>query len=75
MLRRLLQGSCVLIASGLTKISVFVKVRTFRRQTFPGILHIYVDKDSPNGNVYVKCPNVTAAYNSVNSLHGRWFSG
>uniref|UniRef100_A0A158R3S7 RNA-binding protein 39 n=1 Tax=Syphacia muris TaxID=451379 RepID=A0A158R3S7_9BILA len=40
-----------------------------------GILHIYVDKESPNGNVYVKCPNVTAAFNSVNSLHGRWFSG
>ncbi|VDM95007.1 unnamed protein product [Thelazia callipaeda] len=40
-----------------------------------GILHIFVDKASPNGNVYVKCPSVSAAFKSVNALHGRWFSG
>ncbi|KAL3981704.1 splicing factor CC1-like family protein [Acanthocheilonema viteae] len=40
-----------------------------------GVLHIFVDKASPNGNVYVKCPSVAAAFKSVNALHGRWFSG
>ncbi|VDK45286.1 unnamed protein product [Gongylonema pulchrum] len=40
-----------------------------------GVLHIFVDKASPHGNVYVKCPSVAVAYKSVNALHGRWFSG
>ncbi|VDM39542.1 unnamed protein product [Toxocara canis] len=40
-----------------------------------GVVHIFVDRASPSGNVYVKCPSVAAAYKSVNSLHGRWFSG
>nr|CAG4646177.1 EOG090X04AR [Macrothrix elegans] len=40
-----------------------------------GVLHIYVDKASPQGNVYVKCPSVTVALNAVNALHGRWFAG
>lgn len=40
-----------------------------------GVLHIYVDKASPQGNVYVKCPSVTIAVNAVASLHGRWFAG
>uniref|UniRef100_A0A914ZEP7 RRM domain-containing protein n=1 Tax=Parascaris univalens TaxID=6257 RepID=A0A914ZEP7_PARUN len=40
-----------------------------------GVVHIFVDRESPSGNVYVKCPSVAAAYKSVNSLHGRWFSG
>jgi hypothetical protein len=40
-----------------------------------GVLHIYVDKASPQGNVYVKCPSVTVAVNAVNALHGRWFAG
>lgn len=40
-----------------------------------GILHIFVDKASPQGNVYCKCPTVAAAVASVNSLHGRWFAG
>ncbi|MCP9266304.1 RNA-binding region RNP1 isoform CRA b [Dirofilaria immitis] len=40
-----------------------------------GVLHIFVDKASPSGNVYVKCPSVAAAFKSVNALHGRWFSG
>jgi len=40
-----------------------------------GVLHIYVDKASPQGNVYVKCPSVTVAVNAVTSLHGRWFAG
>ncbi|KAF8370826.1 rbm-39 [Pristionchus pacificus] len=40
-----------------------------------GALHVYVDQASAQGNVYVKCPTVSVAYKSVNSLHGRWFSG
>ena len=39
------------------------------------MLHIYVDKASPQGNVYVKCPTITAAAASVNALHGRFFAG
>jgi len=40
-----------------------------------GVTHIYVDKASPQGNVYVKCPNITTAVAAVNALHGRWFAG
>ncbi|XP_053957337.1 RNA-binding protein 39 isoform X1 [Anastrepha ludens] len=40
-----------------------------------GVLHIFVDKASPTGNVYVKCPSITTAVLAVNALHGRWFAG
>ena len=40
-----------------------------------GVHHIYVDKASPQGNVYVKCPNIGTAVAAVNALHGRWFAG
>jgi len=40
-----------------------------------GALHVYVDKNSSDGNVYVKCPNLTAAAASVRALHGRYFAG
>ncbi|KAL8564588.1 hypothetical protein ACOMHN_032144 [Nucella lapillus] len=40
-----------------------------------GVLHIYVDKSSPQGNVYVKCPTISAAVASVSALHGRYFGG
>lgn len=40
-----------------------------------GVLHVYVDRASPQGNVYVKCPNINTAVAAVNSLHGRWFAG
>ena len=40
-----------------------------------GVLHIMVDKASSQGNVYVKCPNVSTAVAAVNALHGRWFAG
>lgn len=40
-----------------------------------GIVHIYVDSQSPQGNVYVKCPSVAVAHRSVATLHGRWFAG
>ncbi|XP_056896881.1 RNA-binding protein 39-like isoform X3 [Takifugu flavidus] len=40
-----------------------------------GVVHIYVDKNSTQGNVYVKCPSIPAAMATVNALHGRWFAG
>ncbi|CAD5125261.1 DgyrCDS13504 [Dimorphilus gyrociliatus] len=40
-----------------------------------GCVHVYVDKASPQGNVYVKCPSIASAVASVNALHGRWFGG
>lgn len=40
-----------------------------------GVLHIYVDRASPQGNIYIKCPSLAAAAASVNSLHGRLFAG
>ncbi|XP_052756881.1 RNA-binding protein 39 isoform X2 [Galleria mellonella] len=40
-----------------------------------GVLHVYVDKASPQGNVYCKCPTIATAVASVNTLHGRWFAG
>ncbi|KAJ0064740.1 hypothetical protein NL108_012977, partial [Boleophthalmus pectinirostris] len=39
-----------------------------------GVVHIYVDRNSPQGNVYVKCPSIPAAMATVNALHGRWFA-
>lgn len=39
-----------------------------------GALHVLVDKTSV-GNVYVKCPTISAAAACVSALHGRWFSG
>lgn len=40
-----------------------------------GVLHLFIDKASPQGNVYVKCPAISSAVASVNALHGRWFAG
>ncbi|XP_023669167.1 RNA-binding protein 39-like [Paramormyrops kingsleyae] len=40
-----------------------------------GIVHVYVDKNSPQGNVYVKCPTIPIAMAAVNALHGRLFAG
>uniref|UniRef100_A0A3Q3K9K4 RRM domain-containing protein n=1 Tax=Monopterus albus TaxID=43700 RepID=A0A3Q3K9K4_MONAL len=40
-----------------------------------GVVHIYVDKNSAEGNVYIKCPSIPAAMAAVNALHGRYFAG
>ncbi|KAG7226625.1 hypothetical protein INR49_001795 [Caranx melampygus] len=40
-----------------------------------GVVHIYVDKNSAEGNIYVKCPSIPAAMAAVNALHGRYFAG
>ena len=42
---------------------------------FSGVLHIYVDKKHPDGNVYVKCPSVLVSSLCVAALHGRYFAG
>ena len=39
-----------------------------------GVIHIYVAKNSAQGNVYVKCPSIPAAIAAVSALHGRWFA-
>ena len=39
------------------------------------MVHIYVDKLSNTGNVYIKSPSVAAAQSAVAALHGRWFAG
>ncbi|KAM3620915.1 uncharacterized protein V6R79_003623 [Siganus canaliculatus] len=40
-----------------------------------GVVHVYVDKNSAEGNIYVKCPTIPAAMAAVNALHGRYFGG
>lgn len=40
-----------------------------------GVYHVYVDVESSEGKVYVKCPSIATAVLAVNSLHGRWFAG
>lgn len=42
---------------------------------YGGVVHIFVDRDSEQGNVYVKCPSIAAAVSSVNALHGRYYAG
>ncbi len=42
---------------------------------YGGVVHIWVDAQSPTGNVYCKCPSVQTAVSAVNALHGRWFAG
>jgi len=37
--------------------------------------HVHVEKNSPNGVVFVKCASLDVAAKSVASLHGRYFSG
>lgn len=43
--------------------------------THGGLVHIYVDKLSKTGNVYLKSPSAAAAQSAVAALHGRWFAG
>ena len=40
-----------------------------------GACHVYVDKKSESGHVYVKCPTIVGAHRSVTALHGRMFAG
>lgn len=40
-----------------------------------GILHIYVDRSSREGCVYIKCSSCEKAYEAYQALHGWWFDG
>ncbi|XP_060082211.1 inner nuclear membrane protein Man1-like [Ylistrum balloti] len=40
-----------------------------------GILHIFVDRASSQGCVYMKCNSCETAYQVYRSLHGWWFDG
>lgn len=40
-----------------------------------GILHIFVDSNSKEGCVYMKCNSCETAYQVYKSLHGWWFDG
>ncbi|UYV64075.1 RBM39 [Cordylochernes scorpioides] len=40
-----------------------------------GALHVFVDKASQQGNVYVKCASVNATQLAVQYFHGRWVQG
>jgi antirestriction protein len=39
------------------------------------VTHIAVDRQSLQGNVYVKCENATGAVTACTALHGRLFNG
>ncbi|KAL4226857.1 meiotic attachment of telomere to nuclear envelope [Mactra antiquata] len=40
-----------------------------------GILHIFVDRSSREGCVYIKCSSCEKAYEAYQALHGWWFDG
>lgn len=42
---------------------------------YGGVVHVQVDKEASDGNVYVKSVSISAASLAVNNLHGRFFAG
>ena len=42
---------------------------------YGGVVHVSVDKNSPEGLVYVKSVSISAAAYAVQHLHGRYFAG
>ncbi|GAU96498.1 hypothetical protein RvY_07933 [Ramazzottius varieornatus] len=42
---------------------------------YGGVVHVSVDKNSPEGLVYVKSVSISAAALAVQHLHGRYFAG
>lgn len=42
---------------------------------YGGIVHIHVDTESPEGNIYIKCPDVAVATSAMAALNGRFFAG
>jgi RNA-binding protein 23/39 len=42
---------------------------------YGGVVHVKVDKASPEGNVYVKSVSISAAALAVQHLQGRFFAG
>ena len=42
---------------------------------YGGALHVHVDKDSPQGNIFVKSVSIAQGEAAVNALHKKEFSG
>ncbi|RNA19179.1 RNA-binding 39 isoform X2 [Brachionus plicatilis] len=42
---------------------------------YGGIVHIHVDTESPDGNIYIKCPTIAVATAAMAALNGRFFAG
>lgn len=42
---------------------------------YGGIVHIHVDQESPEGNIFIKCPTIAIATAAMASLNGRFFAG
>jgi RNA-binding protein 39 len=42
---------------------------------YGGIVHIYVDEISMEGNIYIKCPSIAIATAAMTSMSGRFFGG
>ncbi|XP_075263551.1 RNA-binding protein 39-like, partial [Convolutriloba macropyga] len=40
-----------------------------------GAVHLYIDRQNPLGNIYIKAPDVRNAESAIKSLNGRYFSG
>lgn len=42
---------------------------------YGGVVHIYVDSEAPEGNIYIKCPSIAIATAAMHGLNGRFFAG
>lgn len=42
---------------------------------YGGLVHIFVDPDAPEGNIYVKCASIAIAAAAMTGLNGRFFAG
>ncbi len=40
-----------------------------------GCIHVHVDQQSRDGNVYIKCPTIAVAMSVTAALNGRYFGG
>ncbi|XP_063718402.1 RNA-binding protein 39-like [Symsagittifera roscoffensis] len=40
-----------------------------------GAVHLYIDRQNPLGNIYIKAPELKNAESAIKSLNGRYFSG
>lgn len=42
---------------------------------YGGVVHIYIDKYSIDGDIYIKCPSISIAMQAMTNLNGRYFAG
>ncbi|XP_063720221.1 RNA-binding protein 39-like [Symsagittifera roscoffensis] len=40
-----------------------------------GAVHLYIDRQNPLGNIYIKAPELKNAESAIKSLNGRYFPG